>query len=151
MAVIVNLRQGNSDHRLGFKFDRWHASARIPDVEEIEALPYLPRSTPCVEDLFRTPDRELNDRILFRSGNGLERKLEPSHHHGNNCRARVLVSTDKSVVTGGGAARRRLDRAANCSQTHCLGFYELPLAARVSIRQPHVCSSRTRRSSASLA
>jgi len=50
-----------------YRFHQWQANLRVPEVMEIETVPYVPLSHPFVERLVGTLRRECLDRTLFRA------------------------------------------------------------------------------------
>jgi len=127
--LVPHLRHGRRNDRLGYTFDRCYANPCIPEVHEPGPFPYLPRSPPSVDRSIQEPRRESNVSISSRLGNGLEPKTAASCDHDKDRLVGVLIGTDTSIVTGGEATRRRLNRLAIRSQTQCHGLYELPVAA----------------------
>jgi hypothetical protein len=55
----------SSDNDPLFRFHQWLANLRILEVDEIKAIPCMPRSHPFVERLIGTVRREYLDRTLF--------------------------------------------------------------------------------------
>ena len=127
--LVPHLCHGRRNDRLGLTFDRWYANPCIPEVHQPGPFLYLPRSPPSVDSSFHEPRRESNVSISSRLGNGLEPKTAASYDHGKDRLVGVLIATDASIVTGGEATRRRLNRLAIRSQTQCHGLYELSVAA----------------------
>jgi len=64
-----------SDNDPLFRFHRWMANLRIPDVMEIKSIPYVPMSRPFIERVIDTIRREYLDHVPFWNPLDLERKL----------------------------------------------------------------------------
>ncbi len=49
----------STDHDPLFRFHRWRANLRIPDIDELKSVPFVPRSHPFIEPLIGTVRRLL--------------------------------------------------------------------------------------------
>ena len=95
------LKYLSSDHDPLFRFHRRLANLRVPDVEEIKSVPYVPVSHPFVERLIGTIRREDLDRVFFRNRVDLMRKLEESRLYYNAQRVhRWLGGTTPTLRAG---------------------------------------------------
>ena len=63
----------SSDHDPLFEFHRWRANLRVPEIEEIKTVPYVPLSHPFVERLIGTLRPEYLDRVPFWGAADLQR------------------------------------------------------------------------------
>ena len=58
-----------------FRFHHWIANLRVPEIDKIKSVPYIPISHPIVERLIGTIRREYLDRMFFWNAVDLARKL----------------------------------------------------------------------------
>jgi putative transposase len=119
----------STDHDPLFESHRWQANFRIPDVEEIKAVPYTPISYPFVERLIGTLRREFLDKVLFWNTRDLDKKLEEFRDFYNGHRVHASLDGDTPSEISGEADISRTDLHQFCWQTHCRGLFQLPIAA----------------------
>jgi putative transposase len=55
----------STHHDPWFRFHRWRANLRILEIEELESVPFMPRSHPFIERLIGTLRREYLDQTFF--------------------------------------------------------------------------------------
>ena len=112
-----------------FKYHRWRANLRILDIEEIKTIPYTPVSHPFVERLIGTIRREYLDHVFFWNADDLERKLADFQAYYNRHRTHSSLDGDTPSETAGGIPKLPLRLNKFGWQTHCRGFFQLPIAA----------------------
>ena len=98
----------STDHDPLFRFHRWLANLRVLEIEEIKAVPLVPRSHPFVERMIRTIREELLGQVLFWNQLDLERKLSAFRIYYNR-----IVFTAESA-----AFRRRINEDSD-TNGHC--------------------------------
>jgi putative transposase len=119
----------SSDHDPLFEYPRWQANFLILGAEEIKTVPYVPLSHPFVERLIGTSRREFLDQTLFWNARGLERKLGELKACYNKHRVRASLRRSTLSEVGGRLVMRRAGLRRFRWETHCLGLFELPVAA----------------------
>jgi len=119
----------STDHDPLFEFHRWKANLRVLSVGEIKSVPYAPMSHPFIERLIGTIRHEFLDHVPFWTSRDLERKLGQFRDYYNDARTHhgLNGSTPSSTTKTG------QNRIANLNdyrwKEHCLGLFELPVAA----------------------
>jgi len=121
-----------------FRFHRWLANLRVLEIEEIKSVPYIPISHPFIERLLGTVRHEYLDRVFFCNTLDLTRKLDAFRDYYNVSRVhRSLDGTTPAQRNGATSpAPARLDHYA--WRQYCRGLFQIPVAARLRIRHPHV-------------
>jgi len=119
----------SSDNDPLLTFHRWRANLRIPGIEEINSIPYLPISHPFVERLIGTIRQEYLDRVLFWNAADLGRKLNAfkTYYNGHRVHAALAGKTPEQVSGDRLIPSASLDRFAWVS--HCRGLFQTPVAA----------------------
>jgi len=119
----------SSDNDPLFQYHRWRANLRIPEIQEIKSIPYVPLSHPFVEPLIGTIRREFLDQTLFWNTNDLAQKLDEFRQYYNAQRVHTALDDttpaempDKSII-------RLVDLSQFQWKSHCRGLYQLPVAA----------------------
>ena len=112
-----------------FRFHRWLANLRVLEVEEIKAVPLIPRSHPFVERMIRTIREELLDQVLFWNQLDLERKLSAFQIYYNHYRAHSGIDGIPPDDKRGQRHQRRLALSGFRWRPHCHGLFELPTPA----------------------
>lgn len=102
-----------TDHDPLFRFHRWLANLRVPEIEEIKTIPYAPLSHPFVGRLIGTIRREYLDRVFFWNAVDLARKLGEFRDYCNEHRVhRSLDGTTPAQRAGASSpAPASLDHA----------------------------------------
>ncbi len=122
-------RSLSSDNDPLFTFHRWRANRRIPGVEQIKTIPYVPISHPFAERLIGAVRREVLDRVLFWKASDLERKRQEFRNFYNGYRVHASLDGKTPEPMSGdrfiGSAS--LDRFA--WRSHCRGLFHTPVAA----------------------
>lgn len=130
----------SSDHDPLFTCHRWTATLRILGVKEVKTVPFVPLSHPFVERLVGTVRREYLDQVPFWNARDLERKLDLFKVYYNRQRVHQglegQVPSPEAVREDQPAARLDDYRWKSC----CRGLFQLPMAARIGIRTPHVAT-----------
>jgi putative transposase len=116
----------SSDNDPLFQFHRWKANLRVLGVEEIKSLPHVPMSHPFVEGLMASIRRELLDQTLFWTATDLENKLREYQCYYNEHRCHAGRDGVTPVESGGDDVIK-LDSFQ--WKKHCLGLFQLPVAA----------------------
>jgi transposase InsO family protein len=119
----------STDHDPLFQFHRWQANLRILDVETVQTVPQVPWSHPFIERLIATIRREYLDRLFFWSAADLERKLELFKNYYNAARVHQGLFGDTPGEKAGGPTPQAAGFENYRWQSHCHGFFELPIAA----------------------
>lgn len=119
----------STDHDPLFRYHRWLANLRVLEIEEIKAVPRVPRSHPFVERMIRTIREELLDRVLFWSALDLERKLSGFRIYYNRYRAHGGIGGIPPEDKLGQRHQQTLPLSAFRWRPYCHGLFELPTAA----------------------
>jgi putative transposase len=119
----------STDHDPLFRFHRWLANLRVLEIEEIKAVPWVPRSHPFVERMIRTIREELLDRVLFWSQLDLERKLSGFRIYYNRYRAHGGIGGIPPEDKLGPRRQQTLPLSEFRWKPYCHGLFELPTAA----------------------
>ena len=119
----------STDHDPLFRFHRWLANLRVLEIEEIKAVPLVPRSHSFVERMIRTIREELLDQVLFWNQLDLERKLSAFRIYYNRYRAHGGTGGIPPEDKRGQRHQRTLSLNKFRWESHCLGLFELPAAA----------------------
>ena len=112
-----------------FQFHRWQANLRILDVETVQTMSQVPWSHPFIEPLIATIRREYLDRLFFWTVDDLGRKLELFKNYYNRARVHQGLFGDAPGEKAGGPKPQAAGLANYRRQSHCLGAFELPIAA----------------------
>ena len=94
----------STDHDPLFKAHRWTANLRLPEIDEIKTVPYVPLSHPFVERLIGTVRREFLDHVLFWNGRDLQRKLAEFQAYYNAARRHASLDGSTPLGFAGGRA-----------------------------------------------
>jgi putative transposase len=119
----------STDHDPLFRFHRWLANLRVLEIEEIKAVPLVPRSHPFVERMIRTIREELLDQVLFWNQLDLERKLAGFRIYYNRYRAHGGIGGIPPADKQAQRHQRTLSLSEFRWRSHCHGLFELPTAA----------------------
>ncbi|MHB8456018.1 MAG: integrase core domain-containing protein [Acidiferrobacterales bacterium] len=119
----------SSDNDPLFTFYRWRANLRIPGIEEIKSIPYVPMSHPFIERLIGTLRREYLDQVLFWNASDLERKLSEfrKYYNGHRVHAALGGKTPEQMGSDRPPTTVLLDQFAWASHYH--GLYHMPVVA----------------------
>jgi transposase InsO family protein len=98
----------------------------VLDIEEIKSVPHVPMSHPFVERLIGSIRRELLDHTLFWTATDLENKLRDYQRYYNEYRTH---SGRDGATPEDSADRKIVDINSYRWKKHCLGLFELPVAA----------------------
>jgi len=109
-----------------FQYHRWKATLRIPEIEEIKSLPYVPMSHPFFERLIGSIRRELLDQTFFWTETDLANKLREYQHFYNEHRTHTGRNGDTPVESRGDNV---IDLNSYRWERHCRGLFQLPVAA----------------------
>jgi len=122
-------RHLSSDHDPLFRFHRWRANLRVPDVDEIKTIRHTPRSHAFVERLIGTIRRECLDRICFWHQSDLQRKLDDYQVFYNQYRCHTGLAGVTPAQRNGAPAPpcARIDSFR--WRQHCHGLFHTPFAA----------------------
>jgi len=90
---------------------------------------------PFVERLIGTIRRECLDHTLFWNARDLEQKLADFQVYYNRQRTHGSLGGNTPAEMGGGVSKRRAAFNKYRWESHCRGLYQLPVAARLTIRQ----------------
>jgi len=109
-----------------FQYHRWKATLRIPEIEEIKSLPYVPMSHPFFERLIGSIRRELLDQTFFWTETDLANKLREYQHFYNEHRTHTGRNGDTPVESRGDNV---IDLNSYRWERQCRGLFQLPVAA----------------------
>jgi len=133
-------RRLSSDHDPLFEYHQWQANLRILDIDPIKSVPDTPVSHPFVERLIGTIRREFHDQTLFWNAVDLEKKLGVFQEYYNHSRVHASHEGDTPAQVSGEPKTNLADLAHYRWHTHCHGLAQLPIAAKLQIRDPQVIS-----------
>lgn len=119
----------SSDHDPLFRYHQWTANLRILEIDEVKSVPYTPRSHPFIERLIGTVRREFLDYSLFWNATDLERKLSDFKTYYNTYRTHNSLGGSTPVELAGAPTRLPVSLTNFRWESHCRGFYQLPMAA----------------------
>jgi putative transposase len=119
----------STDHDPLFRFHRWLANLRVLEIQEIKAVPLVPRSHPFVERMIRTIREELLDQVLFWNQLDLERKLSGFQIYYNRYRAQGGIGGIPSEEKQGRRQHHALSLSEYRWRSHWNGLLQLPAAA----------------------
>jgi len=122
-------RHLSTDHDPLFRFHRWLANLRVPEIEEIKSVPYAPASHPFVERLIGTIRREYLARVFFWNTVDLARKLGGfrDHYHAYRVHRGLAGITPARRAAAPSSAPASFDDYA--WQQHCRGLFQTPIPA----------------------
>ena len=112
-----------------FLYHQWQANLRILGADEIQAVPYTPRSHPFIERLIGTIRREFLDHTLFWNDADLEKKLADFQIYYNQHRTHNSLDGDTPAEVAGSTPKFPFVLNNFRWQTHCRGLYQLPIVA----------------------
>ena len=119
----------SSDNDPLFEYHRWQANLRVLEIDEIKTVSGIPISHPFVERLIGTVRREYLDHTLSWNAIDLERKLADFQAYYNHHRTHSSLGGDTPAEIAGGNSKLPIELNNFRWQTHCQGFYQLPIAA----------------------
>jgi len=122
-------RRASTDHDPLFRFHRWLANLRVPEIEAIKSVPYAPVSHPFVERLIGTIRREYLDQTFFWNAADLARKLDEFRHYYNAHRVHRSLDGTIPAQRAGASSPIPASLDHHAWRQHCHGQSQTPIAA----------------------
>ena len=119
----------SSDHDPLFEFHRWKANLRVPEIDVVKSVPYMPLSHPFIERLIGTVRREFLDHVPFWHSRDLEQKLLRFRDYYNEARVHHSLSGVTPASKAGGQQRRIAVLTDYRWEERCRSLYQVPVAA----------------------